>query len=231
MESFSDFDPLKIPAFMRKGFLRRKKKIAQKNESAQEPVLTALDRKKAGMMPPELMIRKSPKIEKKTTVRRKRVRAGATTSNFNAATFESAHLNLFERTDFVIEQNPKKRQIRGETETISPGLQSAIKKPRKRKKSEVSHEAESTAAAHSPQIIGTVTHFFPKIGVAVILLSSSLSVGDTIQFESDQGPYEQILDSMQIDRKPVFKAGAQEEIGIKLKKSPIIGCTVYRISG
>jgi len=79
------------------------------------------------------------------------------------------------------------------------------------------------------KIIGSVTHYFEKIHVGVISLSGILSVGDCITYETADGEsYEQVVDSMEIDREPVFKAGKGSEIGIKLNAIPKIGCEVIR---
>ncbi|MFA6521045.1 MAG: hypothetical protein WCT53_01530 [Candidatus Gracilibacteria bacterium] len=85
------------------------------------------------------------------------------------------------------------------------------------------------ATSVKTKIIGSVTHYFEKIHVGVISLSGILSVGDCITYETADGEsYEQVVDSMEIDREPVFKAGKGSEIGIKLNAIPRIGCEVIR---
>lgn len=76
--------------------------------------------------------------------------------------------------------------------------------------------------------IGIITHYYEKIHVGVIKLSGALSVGDCITYETAEGPYEQIVESMEIDREPVFKAGRGKEIGLKLNKMPAVGCKVLK---
>lgn len=75
-------------------------------------------------------------------------------------------------------------------------------------------------------IIGTLTHYYAKIKVGVIALKNTLQVGDTISYQTAEGPYEQIVESMEIDRQPVFKAGKGKEIGLKLRREPKIGSDV-----
>jgi len=54
--------------------------------------------------------------------------------------------------------------------------------------------------------IGKITHYFDKIGVAVIDLKKELKVGDKIQFKGPNTDFTQAVDSMQIDKKPIPKA-------------------------
>jgi len=64
--------------------------------------------------------------------------------------------------------------------------------------------------------IGSVTHYFSKINVAVIKLILPLSVGDLIQIKGPSTDFEQTVDSMQVDRKPIQRAEGGESIGLKL---------------
>ena len=64
--------------------------------------------------------------------------------------------------------------------------------------------------------IGSVTHYFHKIGVAVIMLEDTLRVGDNIRIEGATTSLEQTIHSMQIDRKPIEEAKAGQEIAIQV---------------
>jgi len=64
--------------------------------------------------------------------------------------------------------------------------------------------------------IGRVTHFFSKISVAVIELTTPLSIGDTIVFKGPNTDFEQAVDSMQIEHENVEKAEAGQSIGLKV---------------
>ncbi len=66
--------------------------------------------------------------------------------------------------------------------------------------------------------IGKVTHFFPKISVAVIELTTSMKVGDTILFKGPNTDFEQTVDSMQIEHKNVEQAEAGQSIGHKVQQ-------------
>lgn len=74
--------------------------------------------------------------------------------------------------------------------------------------------------------IGALTHYYDKIKVGVIKLTGTLCVGDCITYTTDEGAYEQIVESLEINREPVFKGGRGKEVGLKLRKIPRVGSEV-----
>jgi putative protease len=64
--------------------------------------------------------------------------------------------------------------------------------------------------------IGHITHFFPKISVAVVELTLPLAVGDRVLVKGPTTDFEQTVDSMQIDRKAIQKAEGGQSIGLKV---------------
>jgi translation elongation factor EF-Tu-like GTPase len=64
--------------------------------------------------------------------------------------------------------------------------------------------------------IGEVSTFFSHVGVAAIKLKDKLKVGDRIKIKGHTTDIEQLVDSMQIDRKEVKEAKKGDEIGIKV---------------
>ena len=64
--------------------------------------------------------------------------------------------------------------------------------------------------------VGVITHYFSKIGVAVIELSGKLNSGDKISIEGATTNVSQKVDSMQIEHKPVMTAGKGQSIGMKV---------------
>jgi hypothetical protein len=64
--------------------------------------------------------------------------------------------------------------------------------------------------------IGQVTHFFSKIGVAVIELTAPLAVGERILVKGPMTDFEQVVESMQIEHKNIPKAEAGQSIGLKM---------------
>jgi translation elongation factor EF-1alpha len=66
--------------------------------------------------------------------------------------------------------------------------------------------------------IGSITHFFSKINVAVVELTASLSVGERILFKGPLTDFEQVVESMQIEHKNIPRAEAGQSIGLKVKE-------------
>lgn len=67
--------------------------------------------------------------------------------------------------------------------------------------------------------VGKVTIFFAKPSVVAIeITSGSLAVGDTIRIKGATTDFEQKIESMEIDRKPVPSASAGQSVGIKVKE-------------
>ena len=64
--------------------------------------------------------------------------------------------------------------------------------------------------------IGLVSVYFSHVEVGAIKLSGKLKVGDRIHIKGHTTDFEQLVDSMQIDRKEVKDAKKGDEIGIKV---------------
>ena len=77
--------------------------------------------------------------------------------------------------------------------------------------------------------VGRVTHFYPKISVAIVELKASLSIGDKILIKGATTNFEQIVESMQIEHKNIERAEAGQIIGLKVKERVRENDKVYRI--
>lgn len=177
-----DPELLRIPAFMRKRTIRAQVK--------KPLVMTAYDRKQAGILPPGLQ--KKSRAKKKKHVRTKVTAA-----------------QVPKRKSRITRKIPKKT-----TETFSAPL--------------LDFYTEPAVPPKRQKKIGAITHYYDKIQVGVIKLTNTLLVGDCITYETMHGPYEEVVESMEINRNPVFKAGKGKEIGIKLRRVPAVGCIVLK---
>lgn len=66
--------------------------------------------------------------------------------------------------------------------------------------------------------IGSIIHYFSKINVAIVELSLPLSVGDRILVKGPTTDIEQIVDSIQLDRKSIHRAEGGQSVGLKLSQ-------------
>ena len=64
--------------------------------------------------------------------------------------------------------------------------------------------------------IATVTHYYDRIGVAVVKLNGNLAVGDTVKIEGPQGEFTQKVESMQLAHTKLDTAKKGQEIGLKV---------------
>lgn len=85
-------------------------------------------------------------------------------------------------------------------------------------------------ASMDKEPIGKITHFFPKISVAVIELSADLNVGDKISIEGATTSVEQNVDSMQMEHQNVESASSGDAVGLKVADKVRAGDKVYKIA-
>jgi translation elongation factor EF-1alpha len=64
--------------------------------------------------------------------------------------------------------------------------------------------------------IGTVTHFFDHISVAVLALTEALRVGDRIHILGHSTDFEQQVTSLQIEHKDVAEAKPGDDVAMKV---------------
>lgn len=75
--------------------------------------------------------------------------------------------------------------------------------------------------------IGTVTHFYGGIKVAIVKFSKPVRQGSAVGFRGATTDFVQKLESMQYDHKVVRLAPKGKQIGVKVKKRVREGDKVY----
>jgi translation elongation factor EF-Tu-like GTPase len=86
---------------------------------------------------------------------------------------------------------------------------------------------EETLPEEKP--IGKITHYFSKIGVAVIELSDALKVGDQIRIVGGQTDFTQKVESMEVEHKKIEEAKAGDSVGLKVNQKVREGYKVYKV--
>ena len=79
------------------------------------------------------------------------------------------------------------------------------------------------------KLIGKVTHYYNKIGVAIVELQDDLQYGDEISIEGASTNIQQTVDSMQVEHEAVKSAHKGDAIGLKVKDAVRPGDVVYKI--
>ena len=118
----------------------------------------------------------------------------------------------------------KKPAKRAQVRRASPETRKPAAKPR---------PVRPPAAAAPPgERIGTVTHYFGHLSVAVVKLDpgTRLRVGDTIHVQGYTTDFKQRVDSLQIDRAPVTEVGPNDDFGLKVREHARENDVVYRVS-
>jgi putative protease len=87
-----------------------------------------------------------------------------------------------------------------------------VKKPAR--KSTKAKKTIKTIKKPKENVIGTITHYFPKVQAAVIKLKAAVAIGDTLKFKGHTTDFTQSVTSMQIDHVTVTAAKKGEEIGL-----------------
>ncbi|MDD5656220.1 MAG: hypothetical protein PHF00_03090 [Elusimicrobia bacterium] len=64
--------------------------------------------------------------------------------------------------------------------------------------------------------IGKITHYFQHVSAGVIALADELQVGDTIHIRGAHDDITQVVESMQVEHKPVSAAKPGDQVGIKV---------------
>lgn len=78
--------------------------------------------------------------------------------------------------------------------------------------------------------IGKVTHYYDKIGVAIVELDGTLSTGDKVKFvRGGEDLFEQVVESIQIEHEKKDSAGKGDVIGLKVDQEVKEGAEVYKL--
>ena len=80
------------------------------------------------------------------------------------------------------------------------------------------------------QLIGTVTHYFPRIEVAAMKVSADeLRIGDPIRVLGHTSNFTQKVHSMEMDYTPIETARAGDLVAIQVAERARVNDQVYRI--
>ena len=81
----------------------------------------------------------------------------------------------------------------------------------------------------SETCIGTVTHYFGKIGVAVLSLTDPIQIGDKIRIRGGDAEFEQEVTSLQVDHEAVDIGQVGTEVAMQVSQSVHRGDQIYKL--
>jgi len=78
--------------------------------------------------------------------------------------------------------------------------------------------------------VGKVTHYFDRIGVAVLGLTDTLRVGDTVHFLGHSTDFKQEVTSLQIEHQNVSEAKPGQDVALKVIQKVHPNDAVFRVT-
>ncbi len=79
--------------------------------------------------------------------------------------------------------------------------------------------------------VGTVTHFFDHLSVAVLQLEKPVHVGDTLHFLGHGTDFKQQISSLQIEHKSVPEGKPGEDVAVKVDQRVRPNDAVFKLEG
>lgn len=84
------------------------------------------------------------------------------------------------------------------------------------------------------KLVGKITHYYEKINVAVVNVSGTIKVGDTIKIKAPETSqretdFSQTVDSMQVEHKQIQEAKKGDDVGMKVGEEVKAGDEVYKV--
>ena len=77
--------------------------------------------------------------------------------------------------------------------------------------------------------VAVIVKFFAKPSVAALQIEGRIRKGDTLRFKGHTTDFTQIVESMEIDNKPVEEAGPGDLVGIKTIERVRENDRVYKV--
>jgi putative protease len=78
-------------------------------------------------------------------------------------------------------------------------------------------------------LVGKITHYFDKIGVAVVEVLAPIKIGDQIKISGHGNEFTQEVTSMQIEHQQVQEVQKGQTVGMKVDQPVKEGDEVYKV--
>ncbi|MDD4319374.1 MAG: hypothetical protein PHW10_03565 [Candidatus Peribacteraceae bacterium] len=125
----------------------------------------------------------------------------------------------------------KRKKAKAATKKRKPMKKSAKKRGVAKKRKVVSAKKTAVRAARvqaiKEKVLGKVTHYYDRIGVAIVQATSPFGVGDTVLFRRGEQEIAQPVGSLQINHQPVGKVKKGQVVGLKVDAPVHEGSKVF----
>jgi putative protease len=78
--------------------------------------------------------------------------------------------------------------------------------------------------------VGKVTHYFDRISVAVLELTETIRVGDTLHFLGHSVDFTQTVNSLQIEHQNVSEAKPGQDVALKVDEKVHPNDSVFKVT-
>ncbi len=125
--------------------------------------------------------------------------------------------------------SPQKKKVKKATKAkkVKPAQK---KRPVKAKKKSATKKRPVKKAkpkkAKAPAVLAVVTHYYDRIGVAILKIKAPLRVGEFVIFRRGTQEFTQPVSSLQIEHKAVSLAKKGALVGLKVKEPVRVGAIV-----
>ena len=79
--------------------------------------------------------------------------------------------------------------------------------------------------------IGEVTHYYDRLGVAVLALTDRIRIGDSLHLLGHSTDFQQQVNSLQIAHQPVEEGGPGQEVAMKVERRVHPHDKVFKTTG
>ena len=107
-------------------------------------------------------------------------------------------------------------------------MKKKVQKPKTKKRAEAK-PVQKTKTKKAEKPIGAVTHFYGDLSVAIVKFNKPVKKGTKVRFKGATTDFEEAIQSMQFDHKPVETAKKGQQVGIKVGKKVREGDEVYGV--
>lgn len=123
-----------------------------------------------------------------------------------------------------------KAKARKVKKTVARGRAKPGKRAAKRRPAGKARAPVARPARQSLEKIGEVTHFFPHVkAAAVLMIKDGLKVGDGIYIKGHTTDFKERVKSIQLDHVAIQECRKGQEIGLLVRSRVRIGDGIYRL--
>ncbi len=117
----------------------------------------------------------------------------------------------------------KKKPVKAKKKVVKKKVKKAVRsKVKKTVKKKVAKKP-----AKKPKVLGKISHYYDRIGVAVVDVESTLKLGDRVLIKRGKKELKQKIASLQVNRTPIKSANAGETVGLKVDAVVERGATIF----